>query len=321
MSSASSPENSRKVALGRFEQLAAIGVTTQATELPDALARARQRAALLPDCLLEAKRVANSVISGLHGRRKRGIGENFWQFRPYSEGESLSRIDWRRSAKDDHTYIRDRELEASHAVHLWADRSSSMLYQSHMAQVSKESRALVLMLALSEILARSNERIGAPGLMAPIATRNAAERLATAMTLEPISQTMPEMSQIKGPAHLVLYSDFLDPVEETLERFAPLAQRAVRGHVVEIADPAEENFPYIGRTEFSDPETGVKLTAGRAELLRDDYRRLYLARREHLSSALQRMGWTYTLHHTDRLASEALSALHIKLSGNGMEAY
>lgn len=299
--------------------MAAIGVISPEAELPDVLARARQRASLLPDCLLEAKRVANSVISGLHGRRKRGIGENFWQFRPYSEGESLSRIDWRRSAKDDHTYIRDRELEASHAVHLWADRSASMLYQSKLAQVSKESRALVLMLAIADILARSNERIGAPGVMAPIASRNVAERLATALTRVDTSSHFPDMGALRGPAHLVLFSDFLDPVDITLSRLAPLAQRGIRGHVVEVADPAEENFPYSGRTEFTDPETGEKLTAGRAETLREDYRRLYLARREHLSSALQRIGWTYTLHHTDRLASEALTALHIKLSAHGME--
>lgn len=285
------------------------------------LARARQRAILLPDCLLEAKRVANSVISGLHGRKKRGIGENFWQFRPYSEGESLSRIDWRRSAKDDHTYIRDRELEASHAVHLWADRSASMLYQSKLGHVSKESRALVLMLAIAEILSRSSERIGAPGIMRPIASRNVAERLATALSREDVHQGFPDMGELRGPAHLVLISDFLDPVETTMQRLAPLAQRFVRGHVVEIVDPAEESFPYIGRTEFTDPETGDKLTAGRAETLRGDYQRLYLARRTHLSSALQRMGWTYTLHHTDRLASEALTALHIKLSGNGMEGF
>jgi uncharacterized protein (DUF58 family) len=88
----------------------------------DALARARQRAALLPDCLAEARRVANTVIAGWHGRRKRGIGETFWQFRPYVEGESLSRIDWRRSARDDNLYVRDREWEAAHTIWLWADQ-------------------------------------------------------------------------------------------------------------------------------------------------------------------------------------------------------
>ena len=144
----------------------------------DALARARLRASLVPDLLVEARRVVNTVIGGWHGRRKRGIGENFWQFRPYVEGEAMSRIDWRRSARDDHTYVRDREWEAAHTVWLWADPSPSMLYKSTAATVSKESRALVLMLALAELLSRSGERIAWPGLTDPFTARNGAERLA-----------------------------------------------------------------------------------------------------------------------------------------------
>ena len=158
--------------------MASIGQIVDKTPGSEVLARARQRAALVPDCMVEAKRIANTVTAGWHGRRKRGIGENFWQFRPYAEGESLSRIDWRRSARDDHTYVRDREWEAAHTIWLWADMSPSMMFKSTLGSVSKESRALVLMLALAEILARSGERIGCPGIMDPVSARNAAERLA-----------------------------------------------------------------------------------------------------------------------------------------------
>lgn len=147
--------------------MASIGQIVDPTSGSDALSRARQRAALVPDCLVEAKRIANTVIAGWHGRRKRGIGENFWQFRPYSEGESLSRIDWRRSARDDHTYVREREWEAAHTIWLWCDMSPSMMYKSSYGSVSKESRALVIMLALAEILARSGERIGCPASWNP----------------------------------------------------------------------------------------------------------------------------------------------------------
>src|SRR5690606_40476258 len=126
--------------------MAPIGLTIPPAEPAEALVRGREGAALIPDLLVEARRVANTVIAGWHGRRKRGIGENFWQFRPYVEGEAMSRIDWRRSARDDHTYVRDREWEAAHTVWLWADPSPSMLYKSSGALVSKESRALVLVL-------------------------------------------------------------------------------------------------------------------------------------------------------------------------------
>lgn len=295
--------------------MATIGRTVQPTPTHDALSRAQARAALVPDCMVEARRLANTVIAGWHGRRKRGIGENFWQFRPYVDGESLSRIDWRRSARDDHTYVRDREWEAAHTVWVWADLSPSMMYGSTLAPVSKESRALVLMLALAEILARSGERIGCPGVLEPVAARNAAERLAAALLHAHPGEGLPDTGMIRSSSDIVLFGDFLDPVESVMERLAPLARRGLRGHVVEVADPVEEIFPYAGRTEFTDPETGLRLTAGRAEHLRDDYTRAYRARRDTLADSLRHLGWSFIPHRTDRPASEALAALHMYLSG------
>lgn len=295
--------------------MAAIGQIVEQTPSGDALTRARQRAILVPDCMVEAKRIANTVIAGWHGRRKRGIGENFWQFRPYAEGESLSRIDWRRSARDDHTYVRDREWEAAHTVWLWADMSPSMMYKSTLGTVSKESRALVLMLALAEILARSGERIGCPGIMEPVSARNAAERLATAIMHAPLTSGLPETGMIRGMSDIVLIGDFLDDADAIMDRLSPLARRGLRGHVVEVADPAEETFPYTGRTEFTDPETGERLVSGRAENIGEEYRQAYLARRKNLGESLRRLGWSFVHHRTDHLASHALVAVHMHLSG------
>jgi uncharacterized protein (DUF58 family) len=258
------------------------------------------------------------VIAGWHGRRKRGIGENFWQFRPYVEGEAIARIDWRRSARDDHIYVRDREWEAAHTVWLWADPSPSMLYKSAAATVSKESRALVLALAMAELLSRGGERIGWPGLTDPFTARNGAERIAAHLAHAGILPARPDLSAVRRFSDVVLISDFLDPVEETFEWLDGLARRGVRAHLVEIADPAEESFPYAGRTEFTDPETGEKLTAGRAETLGDDYRRLYAARRSELAGWCQRLGWSFTTNHTDRLASDALARLHLAMSDDGL---
>ena len=294
--------------------MASIGETSPAVSPQDALLRARQRAALVPDCLVEAQRIANSVISGWHGRRRRGIGENFWQFRPYAEGESLSRIDWRRSARDDHTYVRDREWEAAHTIWLHADLSPSMLYKSRFGAVSKQSRAMELMLAMAEILARSGERIGVPGLMDPVSTRHAAERIAGALSHTATQPGLPDGHAIRGAAELVLIGDFLDDPGRIVEALKPLAHRGIRGHVVEIADPAEEDFPYAGRTEFVDPESGARMTAGRAESLAEDYRNAYLARRETLGQGLRRLGWHFITHRTDRPASEPLTMLHNTLS-------
>jgi uncharacterized protein (DUF58 family) len=295
---------------------AAIGEATAPVATRDALARARLRASLVPDLLVEARRVVSTVIAGWHGRRRRGIGENFWQFRPYVEGDS-SRIDWRRSARDEHIYVRDKEWEAAHTVWLWADPSPSMLYKSTQASVSKESRALVLILALAELLSRSGERIGWPGLTDAFSARNGAERLAAILSHATGLPARPDVSAIRRFSDIVLVGDFLDPVEETMEWLDTLARHGVRAHLIEVADPAEETFPYSGRTEFLDPETGQKLTAGRAETLAEDYRRVYRERRHELSSWAQRLGWSYTVNHTDRLASESLVRVHAAMTVDG----
>jgi len=293
--------------------MARIGETTAPVALQDALVRARTRASLIPDLLIEARRIINNVTAGWHGRRCRGIGENFWQFRPYVEGEAVARIDWRRSARDDHIYIRDREWEAAHTVWLWADRSPSMLYRSRLADVPKESRALVLILAMAELLSRAGERIAWPGLTDPFAARNGAERLAQYIAHADPSAAKPDLSLVKRMSDVVIASDFLD-VEETKRWLAPLTRSGARAYLIEVADPAEETFPYAGRTEFRDPATGAKLTAGRAETVAEDYRRLYIARREELMDWCSKLGWSYTVNHTDRLASDALVRVHAAMA-------
>ncbi|MGS1093887.1 DUF58 domain-containing protein [Aquamicrobium terrae] len=294
-----------------------IGELQAPAEAREALARARQRVALVPDLLIEARRIVNTVTAGWHGRRKRGIGENFWQFRPYVDGESVSRIDWRRSARDDHTYIRDREWEAAHTVWLWADMSGSMLYKSTLASVSKQARALVLALAAAELLSRSGERIGWLCLTDPFSARNGAERIASQLAHASALPDRPDLSGIRRFCDVVLIGDFLDPVEETLAWLDVLSRNGVRAHLIEVADPAEETFPYAGRTEFTDPESGDRLTAGRAEMLAADYRHLYVARREELAAHAKRHDWSFTVNHTDRPASEALVRLHAALSTAG----
>jgi uncharacterized protein (DUF58 family) len=294
--------------------MAAFGAIAERGIGKDLLARSRARAALIPDLLVEARRIANIITPGWHGRKRRGIGEEFWQYRPYSEGETIARIDWRRSARDEHVYVRDLEWQSAHTVWLWADPSASMLFKSASATIAKESRALVVVLALAELLSRSGERIAYPGVFAPSASRLGAERLAAALFATASMDPVADFSMIGRHSDFVMVSDFLDPVEDVMARLDPLAGRAVRVHMVEVCDPAEEEFPYAGRTEFVDPESGVKLTAGRAAALADDYRALYVARRDTLDRFARAHGWTYTVTKTDGLASAALVRLHQMMS-------
>jgi uncharacterized protein (DUF58 family) len=278
------------------------------------MARARARAALIPDLLVEAHRVANNVFAGWHGRRKRGVGEDFWQFRPYVTGENFSAIDWRRSARDDHIYVRDREWQAAHMVWLWVDESPSMLFKSNAALVAKQSRALVLAFAMAELLARSGERIGWLGVSGPIVSRHAADKLAEALIAAPQQVGLPESSDVRNFSDVIVFSDFLRANADHAERIAAIARQGARGHLVQIVDPVESRFPYSGRVEFRDPETGRKLMAGSAHDLREDYAALFAAHIESVRELAKSLGWSHHAHFTDKLASEALIRLHMNLS-------
>lgn len=278
-----------------------------------ALALARR----LPGLIAAAKDVAASVMHGVHGRRRAGVGETFWQFRPFSAGESASRIDWRRSARDDRLYVREREWEAAHNVWLWIDRSASMRFVSELAMQSKIDRALVLGLACADLLVRGGERVALLGLTRPRAARDIVERLAQALLVED-GRALPE-PELPGNEALapreqaVLIGDFLSQATDVAAAIESIAARGARGHVLMIADPVEESFPFAGHMEFVDPDSGARLRAGQAE----DFRALYVARlaahRDAIKTAATRRGWSFAIHRTDRPASGALLALSLRL--------
>ena len=141
----------------------------------------RTLAASLPRLVLEARRIAANVIHGLHGRRRAGAGESFWQYRRFVSGEPSQNVDWRRSARDDHLYVREQEWEAAHTVWLWPDRSLSMAFASKGARDSKLERGLIVTSALAELLVAGGERVGIPGLMTPTASRSVIDKMAQAM--------------------------------------------------------------------------------------------------------------------------------------------
>jgi uncharacterized protein (DUF58 family) len=273
----------------------------------------------LPDLLLDAERIAANVSHGIHGRRRAGPGETFWQFRTYGSNDGAQMIDWRRSASSDQLYVREREWEAAHTVWLWPDVSPSMTFKSHLSTVTKRDRAIVLMLAAAELLVRGGERVALLGLTQPIAHRRAAAKLAESLAQNvhnaALDESLPPKARLSRFSGAVLFSDFLDPVAAIRERLKFLASSGVTGHIVQVLDPAEETLPYSGRTEFIGLEGPESWIAERAETLRPAYIAKLAAHRAELADTAARFGWSFLVHHTDRPASEPLLSLIVRLQG------
>ena len=282
---------------------------------------AREVAERLPDLLLDAQHISQTVAHGIHGRRRAGPGETFWQFRQLQPTDSIQLIDWRRSASSDHLYVREREWEAAHTMWLWPDLSPSMNFKSHLANTTKRDRALLLTLAVADLLVRSGERVGLMGLTRPMASRQVASRLAEALALNFSSPVLSDGFPPEGIAgrfsSVLLFSDFLDPLEDIFKRIRQIASSGVTGHVVQILDPAEETLPYEGRAEFLAVEGSERWVGDRVESLRQAYQDKLHQHRATLGAFLSRLGWSMTVHHTDSPAADLLLQLIAHLEGNG----
>src|SRR5437667_672658 len=191
---------------------------------------ARSLAQTMPRLILEARRIAATVIHGLHGRRRAGRGENFWQYRRFLSGEPARRVDWRRSARDEHLYVREQEWEAAHTIWLWPDRSSSMAFVSSLARDSKLERSLIVAFALAELLVEGGERVGIPGLMNPTASRNIIDKIAQAILHDSAARgSLPPMFVASALSEVVLLSDFWSPIGEIHQILAGLSSSGAHG--------------------------------------------------------------------------------------------
>ncbi|HEV3373668.1 MAG TPA: DUF58 domain-containing protein [Xanthobacteraceae bacterium] len=275
---------------------------------------ARSLAESMPRLILEARRIAATVIHGLHGRRRAGPGENFWQYRRFLSGEPARRVDWRRSARDEHLYVREQEWEAAHTVWIWPDRSPSMVFTSRLAQESKLDRTLVIAFSVAEVLVQAGERVGMPGLMRPTGSRNVLDKMANAIVHDVTARTsLPPSFAPSGLAEIVVVSDFWSPIADVRATFAQLSVTGAHGHAVQVVDPAEETFPYSGRVEFVEPEGGGEITVGRAEAWKGDYEARIARHRAEIRAETDRLGWSFAIHRTDHPATDLMLALHARM--------
>ncbi len=257
-------------------------------------------AAKLPDLVVAAKEVASSVVHGVHGRRRAGIGETFWQFRPFVPGESAAGIDWRRSARDDRLYIREREWETAHTVSIWIDRSPSMGFISSLARQSKIDRALVLGLAAADLLVRGGERVSLLGLTRPLATRGIIPHFVEAMLIEErgaglhaggIARQYRSAATLSCRAHFG-FSDRSGGLGGT-DQDARGARRARPSRADRRSRGGELSFqrPY----GISDVDSNARLRVGQAESFRRDYIARLAAHREAVKQAARQSGWSFLL--------------------------
>jgi uncharacterized protein (DUF58 family) len=286
---------------------------------PDALA-AEALGSRLPPLLIAADRVASTVAQGVHGRRRVGQGDSFWQFRRFVSGDPLARIDWRQSAKSgrgapDGWFIRETEWEAAQTVCLWRDGSASMRWRSRHVPVQKRERADLLLLALASLLLRGGERVMMMRDEArPIASRAGLDRFAADLVGPEDENGLPPSVRLPRHGTVILFSDFLSPPEEIRALLGRLAAVPVTGFLLQILDPAEAVLPYRGRIRFRGLERDGDTLVPRVESVRDAYARRLQAQQDELASICGTVNFGFGVHHTDHPPEMALLTLYAALA-------
>jgi uncharacterized protein (DUF58 family) len=274
--------------------------------------------------LVAAEQVASVVAQGIHGRRRVGIGETFWQYRQYQQGDDAARIDWRQSARSMRVFVRENEWEAAQSVWLWRDTTASMDYRSEWASTTKLERADILLLALAALLLRGEERVGMLGFERSARSgRNVLGHVADLMLNARARASdrggtatgLPAIFDLPRHAQIVLIGDFLSPLSDIDDVVRSYIGRGIKGHLLQIVDPAEEDLPFEGRARFLGVESDGDITVGRVEGLRQDYHTRVTGRRDALEAMTKAAGWTYAVHRTDAPPQTALLGLYGALSG------
>lgn len=275
-------------------------------------AKAEEQAARLPALLARAEHLAGAVLLGAHGRRRAGLGDDFWQYRPAQHGDSRRMIDHRRSAMGDQEYVREREWQIAQSVMLWVDQGASMRFASTKDLPDKADRARLLGLALCVLLIRGGERVGLTGTALPPRRGNPQVlRLAEMLTQDdPADYSPPEHRAMIPHARAVFISDFMGDLEAVKLALTKAADRGVRGVLYHVLDPSEEAFPFTGRTIFESMGGTLSHETLKANDLKSRYLERLAARKQELSELCALTGWQYGLHHTDASAQSALLWLY-----------
>jgi uncharacterized protein (DUF58 family) len=257
--------------------------------------RAEALGAALPPLVIAADRVAATVLQGVHGRRRAGQGDAFWQFRPFLPGDATGRIDWRQSAKSDRVFIRETEWEAAQTICLWSDASRSMEWVFAPGRPTKRDRADLLIAALAALALRGGERV--------------VEGLAQVSKSGGLPAPDPDLPR---HARVVLIGDFMSPLEEIHAAVSALAAWPVEGHLVQVLDPdeatlGEGNRAYAGRVLFE--WGGGQVLVPRVEEARPVYLERLARHHEGIAAIAAAAGWGFITHRIDQPPQAALMAL------------
>jgi len=231
--------------------------------------------AQIADLNLRSRRLVEGAISGLHRSPFHGFNIEFAEYREYTPGDDLRRLDWRVFARTDRHYIKQYEEESNVRVTFLVDASASMNYRGSGAVLTKFEYAATLVVSLAMLLTRQQDPVGlvlfdlaATTVLPPKATQSQIlvisgllERCRPARKTELGGLLVSLADQFRRRNLLVIVSDLFTDLDKL---YVGLNRLRFSGHevlVMQVLDRDELELPFDGPTIFRDIEGDEELFA------------------------------------------------------------
>jgi len=229
---------------------------------------------------LRAQHMVEGSISGLHRSPLHGLSAEFADYRQYSPGEDLKRLDWRAYARSDKHVIKRFEEESNLRATLLLDASRSMKYRGTRSKLSKYEFGATLAASIAALCVRQRDAVGLALVDQEQRTwlRPAATQAQLAKILDVLNRSAPDRKtelgsvmnrvadQISSRGLVVVISDLLTNLEGL---YAGLGRLQHQGHeivIFQILDPDEIDLPFNDSLLLRDIEGGVN-AEGKADEL------------------------------------------------------
>jgi uncharacterized protein (DUF58 family) len=273
--------------------------------------------AQISDLALRSRRLVEGAISGQHRSPFHGFNVEFAEYREYTPGDDLRRLDWRVFARTDRHYIKQYEEESNVRVTFLVDASASMNYRGANTILSKFDYASTLVVSLAMLLSRQQDPVGlvlfdeAATTVLPASATQAQIQVLSALLerCKPARKTelggllLSLADQFRRRNLLVIVSDLFTDLDAL---YNGLNRLRFSGHevlVMQVLDRDELELPFEGPTIFRDIE-------GEEELFAEPwaFRRSYQnAMKEFLDGVRQECG-ARGYDHVRFLTDESLGA-------------
>jgi uncharacterized protein (DUF58 family) len=282
---------------------------------------------------LRARMVVEGVMSGMHRSPYHGFSIEFAQHRPYTPGDDLRHLDWKVFARTDRFQLKQYEQETNLDLVVVVDVSGSMAYASdRKLGWRKFDHAATLAAALAFLAVRQQDRVGvvlfADGLRDQTRLANSREHWRTIVESLAGAELIDEQGPMPGESDaveaartrtgrlfdqvlarltqrslIVLLSDLFDEPESLETAMARVNHRRHDMLVMQVVDPAEEDFP------FRDPGDFVGMEGeGRLKLDPPAIRRAYLEAWEAHNARLEEAARKFKFDFTRLRSDQPLSA-------------